>query len=92
MAAYQQENQGARTNFEIEVVDEEGWKVKIHYSGYSEEYDEWKFKSEIQYIKPRFDQDDDDFSPLTELARAIKRKLLPFVREIRRYGFRCLVT
>ena len=63
--------------YEIEVVDEEGSKVKVHYSGYSKEYDEWKLKSEIQYIKPCFDQDDDDFSPLTELARAIKRKLLP---------------
>ena len=78
--------------YEIEVVDEEGSKVKIHYRGYSEEYDEWKLKSEIQYIKPRFDQDDDDFSPLTDLARAIERKLLLLVREIQRYGFRCLVT
>ena len=51
--------------------------MKVHYSGYSEEYDEWKLKSEIQYIKPHFDQDDDDFSPLTELGCAIKRKLLP---------------
>lgn len=63
--------------YEIEIVAEEGSKVKVHYSGYGEEYDEWKPRSEIHYIKPQFDQVDEDFSPLTELARAIKRKLLP---------------
>ena len=63
--------------YEIEIVAEEGLKVKVHYCGYSEEYDEWKLKSEIQYIKPQFNEVEQDFSPLTELARAIKRKLLP---------------
>ena len=63
--------------YEIEIVAEEGSKVKVHYCGYSEEYDEWKPKSEIQYIKPQFNQVEQEFSPLTELARAIKRKLLP---------------
>ena len=63
--------------YEIEIVAEEGSKVKVHYCGYSEEYNEWKPKSEIQYIKPQFNQVEQEFSPLTELARAIKRKLLP---------------
>ena len=62
--------------YEIEIVAERS-KMKVHYCGYSEEHDEWKLKNKIQYIKPQFNEVEQDFSPLTEFAHAIKRKLLP---------------
>lgn len=61
---------------EIEIVAERS-KMKVHYCGYSEEHDKWKLKSKIQYIKPQFNEVEQDFSPLTEFAHAIKRKLPP---------------
>ena len=62
--------------YEIEVVEEQ--QVKVHYCGYSSDYDEWKPKSEVKHITPTFQPAaDDHFSPLTELACSIKKKLLP---------------
>lgn len=69
--------------YEIEVIDRDGPRVKIHYTGYSHSYDEWRMRSEIEYKKPSFseldDEDDEDetFSPLRELACSIKKKLIP---------------
>lgn len=63
--------------YDIEVIAEDGHQVKVHYCGYSSEYDEWKPRVDVQYIKPNFESRDDKFSPLTELACSIKRRLLP---------------
>jgi hypothetical protein len=49
-------------------------------------------KSEIQCFKPQFGEDDDGFTPLTALARAIKGGCCLLIREIQRYGFRCVGT
>ena len=35
--------------YEIKLVETEKERVKIHYVGYSDKYDEWKLKSEIVY-------------------------------------------
>ena len=72
------------TLFPIEVVDEDSQhQVKIHYVGYSDKYDEWIRKSQIQY-KPVVSN-----SPLSSqelnlqshnfatLACGIKQKLVP---------------
>ena len=64
--------------YEIDIIEEKGSQVKVHYTGYGNEYDEWKEKSEIVYSKPSFPPDDPNqpISPLTELACAIKKKLV----------------
>ena len=51
----------------------------MHYTGYSSEYDEWKEKGDIVFSKPVFPPTitEEPISPLTELACAIKKKLLP---------------
>ena len=61
--------------FDIEVIAEEGHRVKIHYIGYDSSFDEWKTKEEIILRKPVGLTT--DFHPLTELACQIKRKLYP---------------
>jgi len=38
--------------YSIEVVQTDGDKVKVHYIGYSDIYDEWKDKNEIEYFTP----------------------------------------
>ena len=38
----------------IEVIDENGSQVKVHYCGYGSEYDEWKPRSVVVYTKPVF--------------------------------------
>lgn len=64
-----------KTLYDIEIVAEEGSKVKIHYVGYDVKFDEWRPKEEIELKKPKLVTQ--DFSPLTELACQIKRKLAP---------------
>ena len=49
----------------------------MHYCGYSSQYDEWRPKAEITYAKPTFQPSDNPYSPLTELACMIKKRLLP---------------
>ena len=60
--------------YDVEVIEEDGAKVKIHYIGYSTKYDEWKSRDEVILKKPRMAT---DFHPLTELACQIKKRLLP---------------
>ena len=75
----QQRRQQASKNkpYDIEIVEEDWSRVKVHYCGYSSEFDEWKLKSEVMYAKPTFKPSEQQFSPLTELACAIKKWLLP---------------
>ena len=51
--------------------------MKVHYCGYSSQYDEWRPKAEVSYAKPTFQPSDDPYSTLTELACMIKKRLLP---------------
>lgn len=48
--------------YDIEVLEEEEYRIKIHYVGYSSQYDEWIRRSELHY-KParrsRTDAEDD---------------------------------
>ena len=37
--------------YPVSVIEEEDDRVKIHYEGYSDEYDEWRSKSDIKSIK-----------------------------------------
>ena len=59
--------------YDIEIVDEDGPNVKVHYVGYDEKYDEWKPKSQILMKKPEGDRT--DYSPFVELVSCIKKKL-----------------
>ena len=36
--------------YEIEVVEREDERIKIHYIGYSDKYDEWKLKSKTLFF------------------------------------------
>ena len=49
--------------------------MKVHYCGYGSEYDEWKPRSEVVYTKPAFLPSSQQYSPLTNLACAIKKHL-----------------
>ncbi len=71
-------NQHPRNHlYDIEIVEEEQYRAKVHYAGYSSEYDEWIRKSEIAY-KPTFsEQPDQELSLLSTLACGIKQKLVP---------------
>ena len=62
--------------YEIEIAEENGPRVKVHYKGYSADYDEWKMRDEvIVSASPTLDRP--DFHPITELACLIKKRLLP---------------
>ena len=71
-----------RNLYDIEIVDEdeESDRVRIHYVGYSSEYDEWRNRSEIvvrppqTVIPPRVDPVNFSFS---NLLCAIKKQLKP---------------
>ena len=41
--------------YEIEVVAEDGPRIKVHYVGYGAVYDEWKHKNDIILNKPTFE-------------------------------------
>ena len=69
------------TLFPIEVIDENviQHQVKIHYTGYSNKYDEWIRKSQIQYkpvLEPEESVDLQSHNFAT-LACCIKQKLIP---------------
>ena len=57
--------------YDIEIVDEDGPNVKVHYVGYDEKYDEWKPRSQILMKKPEDDRT--DYSPF--IVSCIKKKL-----------------
>ena len=63
----------------MEIVEEKGAEVKVHYVGYGSEYDEWKPRTEIVHTKPDFGSDCNErkYSTLTELACCIKKTLQP---------------
>ena len=63
--------------YDIKVVEENGSQVKVHYCGYGSEYNEWKPRSEVVYTKPSFSPSNQQYSPLTDLACAIKKHLQP---------------
>ena len=65
--------------YDIEIVAENGPEVKVHYVGYASEYDEWKPRAEIVHTKPDFGSgcSELEYSPLTELACCINKRLLP---------------
>ena len=69
--------------YDIEIVDEdeENEKVRIHYVGYSSEYDEWRKRSEIVVRPPHVTRvpsrvDSVNFS-FSNLLCAIKKRLTP---------------
>ena len=59
--------------YDIEIVDEDGPNLKVHYVGYDEMYDEWKPRSQILIKKPEGDRT--GYSPFAELVSCIKKKL-----------------
>ena len=72
--------------YDIEILEEEDYQVKIHYVGYSSQYDEWIRKSEIQYkpgrpLAARHDNHepslDDPSLVFSALGSSIKQKLIP---------------
>lgn len=60
-------------------MEEAGGRVKIHYVGYGKEFDEWRPKSEVVLSKPVFlpSSEPASYSPITELACSIKKRLWP---------------
>ena len=63
-----------RTLYDIEIIDEDGPHVRVHYVGYDKKYDEWKLRSEIVMKKPP-EGESINYSPFVELVGNIKRKL-----------------
>lgn len=65
--------------YEIEVIaeDHEQELVKVHYVGYSSEYDEWKQRSEVVIRPPSNTTQTDYSSPFDVLACMIKKQLVP---------------
>lgn len=60
-------------------MEEAGGRVKIRYVGYGNEFDEWRPKSEVVLSKPVFlpSSEPASYSPMTELACSIKKRLCP---------------
>ena len=80
-AANRVQNRGRNHLYDVEVVEEEQYHVKIHYTGYESSSDEWIRKSDIRY-KPVADgfgtETSDELSlALSTLASSIKQKLVP---------------
>lgn len=68
--------------YEIELVETEKERVKIHYVGFSHKYDEWKLKSEIKHQQPPVNRGEvPEFSFFTELLGKVKSKLVPSRKE-----------
>lgn len=77
-------NRGRNYLYEVEVVEEEQYRVKIHYVGYDSSSDEWIRKSDIRY-KPVGEssgaaEPDEEELALSTLASFIKQKLVPSKR------------
>ena len=67
--------------YDIEVIEEEELRVKIHYVGYESSSNEWIRKSDIRYKpvpnSPEETPADEASLPLSALASSIKHKLIP---------------
>lgn len=78
--------------YDIEIVEEEQYRVKVHYVGYSSNYDEWIRKSEIKY-KPVASTvpDHEELSPLTVLSWLVlsSRTSFPAGKKILEFVFSC---
>ena len=67
----------------VEVLEEAGAQVKVHYIGYGNEFDEWRPRTEIVLNKPSFSHPETTTehaelnSPLTNLACCILKWLMP---------------
>ena len=77
------QNRGRNHLCDVEVIEEEQYRVKIHYIGYESSSDEWIRKSDIRY-KPVAEaegfgaESPDELSlALSILATSIKQKLVP---------------
>ena len=77
------QNRGRNHLYDVEVIEEEQYRVKIHYIGYESSSDEWIRKSDICY-KPVAEaegfgaESPDELSlALSTLATSIKQKLVP---------------
>lgn len=67
--------------YTIEIVEEEDYRVKIHYVGYSSRYDEWIRRSSIVLQAPKPIETEPELSLLRTLACNIKQKLVPSRKE-----------
>ena len=62
--------------YEIEVLEEDEHRVKVHYTGYSSRYDEWLRRSDLVFKPPKQLAHEPDFSLLSVLACSIKKSLV----------------
>ena len=65
----------SNTLYDIDILEEDGAQVKIHYKGYHHTFDEWRPKDQVVLKKPEIAPV--DFHPITELACQTKKRLLP---------------
>ena len=61
--------------YEIEVLEEKDGQVKIHYTGYCNDYDEWRKKGDIVVDLPAEPERYHSFEYHQQLAYAIKSSL-----------------
>lgn len=66
--------------FAVEVLQVENDRVKVHYVGYGEEYDEWKDQSEIETI---LGEDDDCGSDMVEANTVVGYQPFSLYKELR---------
>ena len=75
----QQSSPAQRKLFSVELIEKEQSRVKVHYIGFSNEFDEWKDESEVEVINGEEIPSVDDystykkFSLYDELRTKIKR-------------------
>lgn len=65
--------------YPLEVIAKDGDRVKVHYIGYSSQYDEWRQSSELETLSPRSGQQLEPYQPFElhqELAYSIKLALV----------------
>ena len=65
--------------YPLEVIAKDGDRVKVHYIGYSSQYDEWRQSSELETLSPRSGQQLELYQPFElhqELAYSIKLALV----------------
>ena len=67
----------ANNLYDVEVVEEHDDRVKIHYTGYTDRFDQWISRSDVVYRPPCTPMDCEENSPLYLLACNIKQKLWP---------------
>ena len=78
-AALGKRTSSTRRLYNIEIVEEEQYKVKIHYTGFSTKYDEWIRRSQIKYLPKTVARREPDLPEyhFSVLACSIKQKLVP---------------